>query len=156
MFIKGNKWGSFKKSEAHKKKLSESNKGKHSLKEQSPIKIVNTCGCLADEGLVARAILWYSDKFVVEHKTIYGRRNNKYACVTIGDEHVLLHRLIVSYLEKRRLSPTENVHHIDGKGFNNNVENLMLMSHGDHQRLHTRRSYAAGTHPFCKINGETT
>lgn len=41
----------------------------------------------------------------------------------------------------RPLEPYEDVHHIDGNKFNNDITNLMILNHGEHQRLHKEQEY---------------
>jgi len=50
---------------------------------------------------------------------------------------VFEHRLVVALELGRPLKENEIVHHIDENGQNNQPENLMLLSRGDHKRLHT-------------------
>ena len=47
-----------------------------------------------------------------------------------------LHRLIYEDYHKVTLLPTTDIHHIDGNPCNNNISNLVAMTHGDHTKLH--------------------
>jgi hypothetical protein len=51
-------------------------------------------------------------------------------------KHRLEHREIARELLGRNLSKNEVIHHIDGDPKNNSLDNLMLMSRTDHNRLH--------------------
>jgi hypothetical protein len=46
------------------------------------------------------------------------------------------HRLVVERHLGRKLTPEENVHHIDGDTLNNEPSNLMIVSRGEHMTLH--------------------
>lgn len=51
---------------------------------------------------------------------------------------VKAHRYIVEIAIGRPLSPTEDVHHIDGNKRNNNLSNLQVLDHGVHASLSNR------------------
>ncbi len=50
--------------------------------------------------------------------------------------HILEHRYVMEKELKRYLEYNEHVHHINGNGQDNRIENLKLMSSSDHARLH--------------------
>jgi hypothetical protein len=50
--------------------------------------------------------------------------------------YVLAHRFIMEKFIGRFLKKDEVVHHIDGNMENNSIENLLLMTRGEHTRLH--------------------
>lgn len=51
--------------------------------------------------------------------------------------HILEHRLVMADHLGRDLKPGEVVHHVDGDGLNNHIDNLMLFpSQSEHRRYH--------------------
>lgn len=58
--------------------------------------------------------------------------------------HVYEHRLVMEKKLGRYLQPSEEVHHIDGNGFNNDPDNLMLTTHSQHTSLHKLGKPIAG------------
>ena len=75
-------------------------------------------------------------------KTKFGKANiNKkgYYVITStkeGNNGKRLHRLIYEDYHGITLSPTDDIHHIDGNKLNNNLDNLELLSHAEHSRYH--------------------
>lgn len=49
----------------------------------------------------------------------------------------------------RKLRPDEIVHHIDGNKLNNNIENLKIMTRGEHSKLHRLEEIKNGKKLFC-------
>jgi len=67
----------------------------------------------------------------------YPSRNTTYRWIRIGiRKYVAEHRYIMEQHLGRKLNSNEAVHHIDGNGLNNKLENLQLMKWGDHKRIH--------------------
>jgi hypothetical protein len=52
----------------------------------------------------------------------------------------------------RKLNKNECVHHIDGDRSNNDIGNLMLMTIGEHSRLHRKKEISEGKTLFGKGN----
>jgi hypothetical protein len=75
-----------------------------------------------------------------------GKPAHKYKYITIGKrKHTRLHRYLMEQHLGRKLDRNEHVHHINGDPTDNRIDNLMVLSNADHQRLelkergHTKR-----------------
>ena len=62
----------------------------------------------------------------------------KYKAIRIGNKIVKEHRYKMEQHLGRKLLRSEIVHHIDGNRLNNSIENLEIMSQGEHILLHNR------------------
>ena len=61
-----------------------------------------------------------------------------------------LHRKIMEEHLGRKLNLNEIVHHIDGNKLNNNIENLKVMTRGEHSRYHRLEEIKEGKKLFTK------
>jgi hypothetical protein len=59
-----------------------------------------------------------------------------YRYIYVDGVKIAEHRHIVEQREGRKLASNEVVHHIDGNPFNNDPDNLVVLSPAEHQRLH--------------------
>lgn len=50
-------------------------------------------------------------------------------------------RVLMERYLGRELLPEEDVHHIDGNKQNNNLSNLTVILHGEHQKQHSKKKY---------------
>jgi len=75
-------------------------------------------------------------------RLIRGAKRNYYAVfapdnpMATKQGYVMEHRIVMSEHIGRPLRRGEIVHHKDGNGFNNNIENLELLNDSDHKRYH--------------------
>jgi hypothetical protein len=53
-----------------------------------------------------------------------------------GPRRVRHHRFVMECHLGRKLHPSEDVHHINGDRLDNRIENLQVLSHSEHCRLH--------------------
>ena len=60
----------------------------------------------------------------------------QYKTITINGKQERLHRYLMEQKLGRKLEFNEIVHHIDGNKFNNNIDNLELISRSDHMSMH--------------------
>lgn len=114
------------------------------VKIQKPITIRNNCDCIVDENELINAILWYSKKPVVSQKSIY--MHGKYPAVSIHNEKIHVHRLLMMYQLRRRLKTREYSHHKDGNKMNATIDNLLLLESSEHQHLHNARKTLSMEH----------
>ena len=61
-----------------------------------------------------------------------------------------MHRLIMEEHLGRKLDANEVVHHINGNTRDNRIENLVVMSRGEHSKLHREKEKAEGRNFFGK------
>lgn len=62
----------------------------------------------------------------------------QYRRMLIAGKQIDEHRLIMEQYLGRKLTRLEVVHHKDGNGRNNDIENLEVMSLSDHSRMHVK------------------
>jgi len=65
-----------------------------------------------------------------------GSRKVCYRTIAVNGKNVVEHRYLMEKKLGRKLKKSEEVHHIDGNGMNNNLDNLIIMTHKQHQILH--------------------
>lgn len=105
------------------------NKQKH-IEFNSPTEVLYE----ADE--LRKAILWYTTKPVCRLKHVY--LHGRYYAVSIYDQKIHIHRLLMMYWLKRDLAINEHVHHINGNRYNNLRENLEVIPAPIHISNHQR------------------
>lgn len=71
-----------------------------------------------------------------EGRSWTGRKASPYPIVLIDGKYIKEHRYVMEQHLGRKLLRTEEVHHRDGNKFNNEVENLQIMSKSEHSKLH--------------------
>lgn len=73
------------------------------------------------------------------YKMVIAQNHPKAVSKGGGLKYIREHRLIMENHIGRYLEDNEVVHHINGDISDNRIENLSLMEHGDHSRLHINR-----------------
>jgi hypothetical protein len=106
------------------------------VKIQKPIEFINQCDCLVDYNELEKAIIWYSEKPTARLKSIY--MYGRYPAVSIYDQKIHIHRLLMMYWLGRDLETEDCIHHIDHNSLNAFRENLIITSQGDHARHHLK------------------
>lgn len=80
-------------------------------------------------------------------KVTTGKSGYRYIWLSDGSgkrEHIFLMEQSIG----RKLAPNECVHHIDGNRANNSLDNLQLLTRGEHSRLHREKDLASGKKLF--------
>lgn len=78
------------------------------------------------------------------------KKKNEFGYVLNNDGHYE-HRIIVELLINRPLEYGEEVHHINGKTWDNRKSNLALLSRSNHQKWHKRLLWMYERKMFPKI-----
>lgn len=97
--------------------------------------------------------MWKIEKIVRKGDYDYAVVKNHPAASVYG--YVLHHRVVVEIHLGRLLNSNEVVHHINENKRDNRIENLEVMSKGDHERLHGLEKGKTVTDlccPWCKTN----
>jgi len=114
------------------------------MKRQEQIIFDNTCGCIVDEELLSRALIWYADGYPLRtERMIY--LQNGYPTVSKGGMQVPVHRLIAMYTQREKIASSMACHHVDGNMLNASVDNLDVMPLGHHASLHRKGTKIAFT-----------
>lgn len=50
-------------------------------------------------------------------------------------------RILIEEKLGRLLEPYEEIHHVDGNPLNNDISNLRIVNHGEHQSFHSKKYY---------------
>ena len=74
--------------------------------------------------------------------------------MTNPNGYMLEHRLVMSRMLSRPLTPNEDIHHVNGNKLDNRLENLQLMSDCAHGTLHARKDMSGRV--CCLCGSKTT
>lgn len=102
------------------------------VKKQTKIEFINECKCLVDFCELEKAILWYQQKPTLGRKTIY--LHGHYPAVSIHNEKVHVHRLLMQYWLRTKLPFEYSVHHLNENKLDARKENLSLILNKAHKR----------------------
>jgi hypothetical protein len=64
-----------------------------------------------------------------------GKPHHQYKYINIDGKRIREHRWIMQQHLRRKLERWEHVHHINGDSFDNRLENLVVLSNSEHQRI---------------------
>lgn len=64
-----------------------------------------------------------------------------YKIITINGRRIFEHRHIMEKYLGRKLNPREIIHHINGNGLDNKIENLKIMTQNKHASIHGKERY---------------
>lgn len=67
-----------------------------------------------------------------------GKLPHKYKTMMVDGKQVRIHRHLMEQHLGRKLLRDEHVHHVNGDPKDNRIENLQVLSNGDHQRMELR------------------
>lgn len=101
---------------------------------QRQINFVNECDCIVDLYDLEQAVLWYQSKPTLSQKKIYLHGN--YPAISIHNEKVHIHRLLMQYWLGTRLPFEFSVHHLNGNKLDARKENLSVILNSSHNRSH--------------------
>ena len=106
------------------------------VKRQEKIDFSNECECLVDYSELEKAILWYQQKPTLGRKKIY--LHGLYPAVSIHNEKIHIHRLLMQYWLKTRIPFEYSVHHLNENKLDARKENLSLILNKAHNRKHNK------------------
>lgn len=88
----------------------------------------------------------------------YPRHNTYYRLISVTEngkrKQVLEHRLVMEQHLGRKLLTSEIVHHKDGDGLNNSLDNLEMMSQSKHQNEHLMNGTKWDVEEAAKLRSE--
>lgn len=93
----------------------------------------------------------------MEIKKIYQNKDGRYRAYIRDDNnkpHVVSYpRLLLEQNLGIKLNPNDDVHHKDEDFTNNDISNLQVIPHGEHQKIHSLKYYDKDA--VCEVCGKT-
>jgi hypothetical protein len=114
------------------------------IKTQKEIEFINSCNCIVDYELLKKAMFWYCSKPLYSKRVIYIHSN--YPAISIYDEKIHIHRLLMMYKLQSDIDTNYYVHHIDGNKLNADIDNLELIDSKKHQSYHNKEKKLTKEH----------
>lgn len=114
------------------------------VKRQEKIEFSNECECLVDYSELEKAILWYQQKPSLSKKKIY--LHGCYPAVSIHNEKIHVHRLLMQYWLKTKIPFEYSVHHLNENKLDARKENLSLILNKVHNSKHNKGKVLSETH----------
>lgn len=114
------------------------------VKRQMKINFSNECECLVDYSELEKAILWYQKKPSLSRKKIY--LHGCYPAVSIHNEKIHVHRLLMQYWLKTRIPFEYSVHHLNENKLDARKENLSLVLNKAHSSNHNKGRVFSESH----------
>lgn len=111
---------------------------------QKRIEFINECNCVVDLDELEQAILWYQSKPTSSIKKIYLHGN--YPAVSIHNQKIHVHRLLMQYWLNTKLPFEYSVHHLNGNKLDARKENLALILNSVHNSNHNKRRKFSDSH----------
>ena len=106
------------------------------VNKQKPINFINGANCLVDYNELEKAILWYQERPTASNKKIY--LFGDYPAVSIHNEKIHVHRLLMMYWLNSVIPTEYSVHHINNNKLDARRENLSLMLNSMHNSIHMK------------------
>ena len=114
------------------------------VKTQKRIEFNNECECLVDYSELEKAILWYQNKPSLGKKKIY--LHGCYPAVSIHNEKIHVHRLLMQYWLRTRIPFEYSVHHLNENKLDARKENLSLILNKAHNSSHNKGRVFSESH----------
>lgn len=116
------------------------------LLRQRKIVLINQCNAKYDEETLVKAMLWYSVKPLQSKKKV--TMHGKYACVSIGNKKIHIHRLLGMYIiNNKSIDSKMHFHHINGDKLDNRIENIAMIDGSLHLSSHNKNKK---TSDYCR------
>lgn len=113
-------------------------------KIQKKIKFDNTCNCIVDYDLLEKAMLWYSDHNLFSERKIF--LHGRYPAISIYDEKIHVHRLLLMYKYKYKLHRSLISHHKNMNKLDCTECNLELLTSRIHAYHHHKGKKLSKNH----------